>query len=91
MNDRDKKNLDFLLSASSETIRNWFEQMNVEDHEYASELMHLHKKELNKKELEVDLKIEFLNQERIELELEFLEENYKEAQQSLNKYFLKNK
>lgn len=39
MNSHDKKNLDFLMCASAETIRDWYEHVSEDDILYASELL----------------------------------------------------
>ena len=39
MNSHDKKNLDFLMYASSETIRDWYEHVSEDDIQYALELI----------------------------------------------------
>ncbi len=39
MNDHDRKNLDFLLTASPEVIRDWYQHVDEDDHKYAMELL----------------------------------------------------
>jgi hypothetical protein len=39
MNDRDEKNLDFLMTASKETIADWHKNTSIEDIEYADNLL----------------------------------------------------
>lgn len=46
MNQRDRDNLDFLLNASPEVIRDWYEKMEDDDIMYAFELLELAKEEL---------------------------------------------
>ncbi len=89
MNERDKENLEFLLTASPETIKDWFNQMSSDDHDYAVELMDIYEQELNKKAKEIDLKISLYENERLELQLEELNENYTEANNFLDKFKLK--
>jgi hypothetical protein len=51
MNDYDWENLQFLLNADEETLRDWYDKVDVEDHEYASELMTAYSEELKVKEI----------------------------------------
>lgn len=53
MNQRDRDNLDFLLSASPEVIRDWYEQMDDDDIQYAFELLEMAKEELIEQQLAV--------------------------------------
>ena len=46
MNDYDRDNLNFLLNASPETLEDWYEKMDEDDHEYASELLSAYGEEL---------------------------------------------
>ena len=52
MNDWDKDNLNFLLSADEETLDDWYAQCDADDIRYALELMKAHKSELILQELE---------------------------------------
>jgi hypothetical protein len=56
MNQDDKDNLNFLLSATPEVLKDWFESVSDDDHLYASELLAAYKLELaeiqSQKELE---------------------------------------
>lgn len=56
MNQHDKENLHFLLSASPEVLKDWYESVEEDDHIYASELLAAYKLELaeiqSQKELE---------------------------------------
>lgn len=54
MNSRDWENLQFLLNADEETLRDWYEQMDVDDHEYASEIMTMYSQELKTKGVLID-------------------------------------
>jgi hypothetical protein len=51
MNQRDRDNLDFLLSASPEVIKDWYEQMDDDDIQYAFELLEMAKEELIEQQL----------------------------------------
>lgn len=53
MNDNDKHNLDFLLSADSATLQDWYNKMGPEDHQYADELLKQAKIELTLRELDL--------------------------------------
>lgn len=46
MNQHDRDNLDFLLSASPEVIEDWYEQMSEDDIQYAFELLEAYSQEL---------------------------------------------
>lgn len=46
MNDYDRENLQFLLSASKEVLEDWYNKVGEDDHEYASELLASYGKEL---------------------------------------------
>ena len=39
MNDRDKQNLEFLMSITPETLRDWFNTVSQDDIDYAKELL----------------------------------------------------
>jgi hypothetical protein len=47
MNDHDKDNLNFLLTASPEVLKDWYESVDEDDHAYAQELMAAYAEELN--------------------------------------------
>lgn len=49
MNDWDRQNLEFLLNASPEVLKDWYDKMDADDHEYASELLDMYDKELKLK------------------------------------------
>lgn len=40
MNDRDRDNLNFLLSADEHVLRDWYSKMDQDDISYALELLH---------------------------------------------------
>lgn len=46
MNQRDRNNLEFLLTSSPETLKDWYHQMDAEDHQYARQLMDMYAIEL---------------------------------------------
>ena len=46
MNQQDRDNLDFLLNATPEVIRDWYNTMDDDDIVYAFELLELAKEEL---------------------------------------------
>lgn len=47
MNQHDRENLLFLLSASKETLQDWYEQMGEDDYKYALELLEAYSRELD--------------------------------------------
>ena len=46
MNDRDRDNLNFLLTASTEVLHDWYNHVDDDDIQYALELLHAYKLEL---------------------------------------------
>lgn len=52
MNKHDKDNLNFLLTASKETLNDWYASVSEDDIHYAFELLQMAKTELMLKELE---------------------------------------
>ena len=46
MSERDLDNLEFLLTASNETLTDWFTKMDQDDIEYAFELLEMAKLEM---------------------------------------------
>ena len=46
MNEYDRENLQFLLNADEETLKDWYSKVDVDDHEYASELLAMYSEEL---------------------------------------------
>lgn len=53
MNDHDRENLNFLLTASRATMLEWHEQASQDDYDYAMELLQQAMTELAVHELEV--------------------------------------
>ena len=47
MNQHDRENLMFLLTASKETLQDWYEQMGEDDYKYAMELLAAYSQELD--------------------------------------------
>lgn len=50
MTDYDRKNLKFLLSCDPATLLDWYNTVDEEDHEYASELLTQYSEELKLRE-----------------------------------------
>lgn len=46
MDQHDRDNLNFLLSASADVLRDWYEHVDDDDVQYALELLHAYKLEL---------------------------------------------
>jgi len=46
MNEYDRENLQFLLNASKEVLKDWWDNVEEDDHEYASELLDTYSEEL---------------------------------------------
>jgi hypothetical protein len=53
MNAHDKHNLDFLLAAEPETIRDWAGKMGADDINYAQELLLQHAEDLRERSREI--------------------------------------
>ena len=53
MNAHDRKNLDFLLKAEPETIRDWAKKMQGDDIAYAQELLLQHAADLRERSREI--------------------------------------
>jgi hypothetical protein len=53
MNAHDRKNLDFLLAAEPETIRDWAGKMGSDDINYAQELLLQHAADLRERSREI--------------------------------------
>ena len=54
MNDYDRNNLDFLLSISTATLKDWYKKMSSDDIEYASDIMAQYSEELSMKSAMLD-------------------------------------
>ncbi len=52
MNQHDRDNLQFLLTADSECMQNWYASVSQDDIEYAQELLRMAGTELEVKEME---------------------------------------
>lgn len=46
MNEYDRQNLEFLLNVDEQTLCDWYDAMEPDDHEYASELLAQYAEEL---------------------------------------------
>jgi hypothetical protein len=53
MNQHDRDNLMFLLSIDDATFKDWYKQMDQDDHEYAQELLDMYALELKERSLEL--------------------------------------
>lgn len=80
MNDRDRSNLNFLLSVDSTTLGDWFNKSSADDIAYASELLDAYKRELDQKEAQ-------LRNDIVELELNALN-HFPEANAVLSQFRL---
>jgi hypothetical protein len=52
MNNWDRSNLDFLLTASRQVLNEWHQQADEDDHAYAMELLRMARTELEMKKLD---------------------------------------
>jgi len=62
MNPHDKSNLDFLLAADIETIRDWAGKMGSDDIAYAQELLLQHAADLRERSREILVEAEMARQ-----------------------------
>lgn len=46
MDEHDRKNLKFLLNASDEVMRDWYQHVSEDDRQYAAELLQAYSEEL---------------------------------------------
>jgi hypothetical protein len=76
MNAHDKSNLDFLLAADSETIRDWAGKMASDDIVYAQELLLQHARDLRERSREI----------LVEAEMARLDNNYELANTYLKQF-----
>ena len=74
MNEHDRSNLEFLLNASPDVIKDWESKMPADDIAYAQELLNMYSLELKERALAL----------RIEAEME-LAGNYHEANMVIDK------
>jgi hypothetical protein len=74
MNEHDRSNLEFLLNASPEVLKDWESKMPADDIEYAQELLNIYSLELKERALAL----------KIECEME-LAGNYHEANMVIDK------
>ena len=68
MNDRDRENLNFLLTISPKGFQDWLEQADDDDVEYALELIHYAKLEMIVAELEKRDSVEDVSAAKMELD-----------------------
>jgi len=61
MDEHDKNNLEFLLSADEKTLLDWYNNTNYDDHLYASELMSKYSEELTDIKVSMDIELHLLN------------------------------
>jgi len=60
-NDKDRKNLFFIIQASEETIKDWYKTCTDDDLAYAQELMNAFALELQDAATELQIECELLN------------------------------
>jgi hypothetical protein len=78
MNQHDRSNLDFLLKAEPETIRDWAGKMDSDDINYAQELLLQHAQDLRERSREI----------LVEAEMARLDNTYGIARDYLAKFTL---
>jgi len=72
MNAHDRKNLDFLLAAEPETIRDWAGKMNPHDIVYAQELLLQHAADLRERSREIIIEAEMMRNNSLDQAREIL-------------------
>jgi hypothetical protein len=80
MNQHDRKNLEFLLAAEPDVIRDWAKKMQGDDIVYAQELLLQHARDLRERSREI----------LVEAEMARLDNSYDLAGEYLRKFTLKN-
>jgi hypothetical protein len=80
MNEHDKSNLEFLLTADAAVIRDWAGKMQGDDIVYAQELLLQHAADLRERSREI----------LVEAEMARLDNSYDLAGEYLRKFTLKN-
>ena len=80
MNEHDKSNLEFLLTADAAVIRDWAQKINPDDILYAQELLLQHAADLRERSREI----------LVEAEMARLDNSYDLAGEYLRKFTLKN-
>ncbi len=79
MNQHDRSNLDFLLAAEIDVIRDWAGKMSADDIVYAQELLLQHADDLRERSREI----------LVEAEMQRLDNTYGIARDYLKKFTLK--
>lgn len=59
MNDHDKENLNFLLTASPEVLKDWYDSVEEDDHMYAQELLAMYSEEIEQNQALEELEAGF--------------------------------
>ena len=72
MNPHDRKNLDFLLAAEPETIRDWAGKMDSDDINYAQELLLQHADDLRERSREILVEAEMMRNNSLDQAREIL-------------------
>jgi len=72
MNAHDRKNLDFLLAAEPETIRDWAGKMGADDINYAQELLLQHAADLRERSREIIIEAEMMRNNSLDQAREIL-------------------
>lgn len=75
-NERDRRNLEFLMLSDPKTLEDWALATGHDDLEYAWELLAAYALELNEEARELEL----------ELELTAMQDNYQDAQQLIAQF-----
>lgn len=66
MNQNDRNNLEFLLNASEDVLRDWYDSVSEDDHVYAHELLNAYMAEIQESSLSVKIEAELLTHDYAE-------------------------
>lgn len=69
MNDHDRQNLQFLLNASPEVIKDWYRSVPTDDHEYALELLRAYSEELDRQSQQLRVEAELALLDTVEVDV----------------------
>jgi hypothetical protein len=72
MNAHDRKNLDFLLAAEPDVIRDWAGKMDSDDINYAQELLLQHAADLRERSREIIIEAEMMRNNSLDQAREIL-------------------
>lgn len=66
MNQHDRENLQFLMNASEEVLRDWFNTVSEDDHRYAQELLNSYMLEIEEMKVSIQIEAELITHDYAE-------------------------